>query len=310
VSGIDFSDEGLADRVVGVEAEPVADVVEDAPEVVEEAVEETPDVASEVPETPVEDTPAEPEVDAPEPSEWQVRYDEAQKVIGRQGQELGELRRMVETIQQQAQPEPQQPTIAGWQPTTADELLDGAASESHAEAAYVFAAEHAPDYVADVIAEVQSYDPALAKRMEFDYYQRMLEARTAPLQQTVVQSQAQTQLVNAVQSFKAEVPEWDAIQDEVAKVLEAEPWLIGEGAGVDEVIRGLRAAVKMVGQARDSAQQYAQQQAQVQRVQQRQQAVVETGTPAAAPPVEDVSEADAIRNAIFEEDRRRREALS
>jgi hypothetical protein len=306
VSDIDFSNEGLG---IGVEPEAVEEPVSQ-PETDVEATEDVEAVVG----APDADEPAggddEPVEDGPvdEPAnEWQVRYDEATKVIGRQGQELGELRKAIEEMQRQSQVEPEpQPALSGWQPTTVDDLLDGAATPEKSIDAYNFAAEYAPDYVADVIAEVQVNDPALAKRMEFDYYQRMLEAQTAPLQQTVTQSQAQQQLVSAVDAFKAEVPEWDAIQDEVAKVIEAEPWLIGDGASVDGVIRGLRAAVRMVGQARTEAAQQVQQQVQQQGVQRRQQAAVETGTPAAAPPVEDTDPHDEIRQSILAVDKRRR----
>lgn len=314
MSGIDFSDEGLAGRIEGVEegavVEAVADPepeVEAAPEVVEEeAPAEEPEPAAD----------PEPQVEVEPANEWQVRYDEAQKVIGRQGQELGELRRMMEQIQaaqQQPQHEPEDTgPFVGRQPQTQNELLEMAATPEEAIDAYRFAVENAPDLIPDVLAEVQMHDPGLAKRMEMDLYQAMLQAQVGSVQERVNEVEgyvAPDPTATAVGAVAAATPDWTDIAQDVAQIIEENPDLISEGdddATPEQIKAGVRAAVKMARQARELAQKYAQNQVGIQRVQQRQAAAVETGTPAAAPPPTDVSDADAIRNAIFAEDKRRR----
>lgn len=311
MSGIDFSDEGLAGRVEGVEPEAVEETpepeVQDAPEAVEpEAVEEEP-AAEEEPAD--EDPEPQPEPEAEAPSEWQVRYDEAQKVIGRQGQELGELRRMMEEFQAAQQQAPAEDydtgPFVGREPQTAHDLLEMAASPDEAIDAYRFAVERAPDLIPDVLAEVQMHDPGLAKRMELDLYQAMVQAQVAPVQEAYHQTSQDQQAASVVDEYAAQVDGWTEIKDEVAKIIEEEPWLVGDGSP-QAIQQGLRAATRMAQQARAVATQHAEAQAQQQRVQQRQAAAVETGTPSAAPTPTEVSEADAIRNAIFEEDKRRR----
>lgn len=317
MSGIDFSDEGLSGRIEGVEDAPEPEAVEETPEVDQATDEATPDADEATAEdagdgddgsqdeAAGDDT--EVAVDSPEtPNEWQVRYDEAQKVIGRQGQELGELRRMMEQIQQaQQQPVEEQPVFTGPQPTTSHELLELAATPESAVDAYQFAVQHAPDLIPDVLAEVQMHDPGLAKRMELDLYQQMLQAQIAPVQQSYEQASVNQQAASVVENYSQQVEGWESIKDEVAKIIEEEPWLVADGSP-EAIERGLRAATRMAQQARQVQAQHAEAQAQVQRVQQRQAAVVETGTPAAAPAPEELSEADAIKNAIFAEDKRRR----
>lgn len=303
---IDFSDEGLANYVEGVEAsEPEAveetpePVAEDAP--VEEAEEvEAADDAAEVEIEPIE---------GETPNEWQVRYDEAQKLIGRQGQELGELRKMMEQLQQAQQQAPEEydaPALHGWQPTTQDELLEGAADPNFSVDAYTFARDHAPELLPDVLAEVRFHDPALAERMQLDYISSMMQAQVAPVHQRLAQSDTQQQAAAVVENYGATVENWDGIREEVASIIEEEPWLVGDGTP-EAVERGLRAATRMAQQARDHAAATVRAQQQAQGITQRQQAAVETGTPSAAPQVQEVSQAEAIAAAIFEDDKRRRE---
>lgn len=305
---IDFSDEGLASYVEGAEAP--SDVATEGPEpeapaedlpVQEEAADEAPESADSP-----EDLPEREEV-AETPNEWQVRYDEAQKLIGRQGQELGELRKMMEQIQQaQAPAQDDAPALHGWQPTTQDELLEGAADPNFAVDAYTFARDQAPELLPDVLAEVRYHDPALAERMQLDYISSMMQAQVAPVQETLARNATQQQAAAVVENYGATVEGWDSMREEVAGIIEEEPWLVGDGTP-EAVERGLRAATRMAQQARDHAAAQVRAQQQAQGITQRQQAAVETGTPSAAPQVEDVSQAESIANAIFEQDQIRRE---
>lgn len=314
---IDFSDEALASRVEGageevVEAAPVEPVVEEVP--VEEPAEEPA-----VEEVPVEDADAqEVPVEESVTTEWQSRYEEAQKLIGRQGQELGELRKAFEELQsQQAQPAPEpeyeQPVFQGRQPQTENDLLDMAATPEEAVNAYRFAAQYAPELLPDVLAEVGAHDPGLAKRMEMDIYSQMIQQSVAPVQESMQRSTQDRVIASTVDQYGASVDGWEDMKAEVAAIIEEEPWLVGD-ASPEAVQRGLRAATKMAQQARLVAQQHAQaqvaQQTQAHSQQQRQQAVVETGTAGAAPVVEDKSVADSIRDGIFAEDKKRRELFS
>jgi hypothetical protein len=309
---IDFSNEGLAERVVGVEPEP-----EVTPGVEDEPVEDKPELEAEG-ESPVEESPAEdpaaepvdgPQPDVETPNEWQVRYDEAQKVIGRQGQELGELRKMVEQIQQQANQPAQepQPQSFGVDHALTNQILDAAATPEQASDAFYYAAQNAPGLIPDVLAEIQAHDPGLAKRFEIELYQAMIQSTVAPVQDHYSKSQAEQEAENVVATYGQQVADWADIKDEVAKIIEEEPDLVGSGSA-QEIERGLRWATRMARQAREAQAQHVAAKDAVERAQQRQAAVVETGTPAAAPVVEEVSEHDAIRNAILESDKRRRAA--
>lgn len=303
---IDFSNEGLG---LGIE---------DAP------AEETPDAPVEA-EAPVEAPEAEatvedelPEQEAGESAEdYATRYAEAQKLIGRQGQELGELRAMLEQIQaQQAEQyddeeewedEDDEPfAFQGRVPQTQDELIEMAASPDGAIEAYQFALENTPHLLPDVLAEVQFHDPGLAKRMEMDLYAQMLQSTVAPIHEQYQHSTAEQQVAEVVTDYAQQVEGFDDMREEVAAIIEEEPWLVGDGSP-QAVQNGLRAATRMAQQARQVAATHAQAQQQAQGVQQRQQAAVETGTPSAAPAPQDTSPEDAIRDAIFAEDKRRRE---
>jgi predicted RNA-binding protein YlqC (UPF0109 family) len=324
MSEIDFSNEGLSERVEGVEvveAEATTEVAEDAAESVsegdtdvesEDASSEDPEPEAEVGEAPEEAPVGEVVVEGEQPNEWQVRYDEAQKVIGRQGQELGELRRMVEQIQQQAQPPAEPEPQQAWGSRSyesVDQLLDGAATPEQASDAFYFAAQNAPDLIPDVLAEIQAHDPGLAKRFEIELYQAMIQSTVAPVQGAYQQTQAEREAASVVTNYGATVEGWADIKDEVARIIEEEPDLVGSGTPA-EIERGLKWATRMAQQARAVQQQHAQAAQQQASMQQRQAAIVETGTPAAAPIVEEKSPEDIIREQIFAEDKRRRDALN
>lgn len=293
----DFSDEGLAK--LGQADEPV-----EAPETPAEA---TPEVEADNPQAVAEIEADSPETVDPVTAATQ-RYEEAQKVIGRQGQELGELRKMVEQMQSQAQPEVEQSAFGSYDPSSPQELLEYAGEPEYAEYAFQWAAQNAPEYLPHVIAEVQAYDPATAEAMRMAAYAQMVQAQTAPVHQQFEQQTAQQQVASTVDSYGRTVEGWDTIKDEVAQILEEEPWLISEMTP-EAVQRGLRAATRMAQQARQVAATHAQAEVKAQGQQIRQQSVVETGTAGSAPVVEDLDPGQQIANDILAQDQKRREVL-
>lgn len=322
MSEIDFSNEALSARVEGGdggEQEAVQEPAEDSaeqvvdPEAGGESVEEQPE------EAPVEDAVVEAVVEddasvsEPVDDPFEVRYQEAQKVIGRQGQELGELRKQVEALvaaqQQQAEYLDDQPVFQGRVPQSQHELLEMAAGGNEAWEAYDFALNNAPQFLPQVIAEVQAYDPAWAEQMRLDYSQRMMEAQYGPVQQQVQQATMVQQQAQAVQQITSSIDGFDEIREQVAQVVEQMPHLMGDGS-LDAIRSGLEFAARLV--RAESVQAQAQvQQVQAQQAQQmRQQAAVETGTPAAAPAPSDNNPADQIRDAIFAQDKQRRETIT
>lgn len=316
MSDIDFSSEALAERAEGFEPETEP---QEASEPVEaeqatpdaEPVEEQPDAEeSAEPEAPVAEEP-----DAGEEETYRQRYENLVPKLGEQGKELGELRRQLEELAARtaAEPAPEaehdEGPFLGRVPQTEQELFEMAASPEEAVTAYQFASQHAPHLLPDVLAEVQFHDPGLAKRMEIELYQSMLQSSLAPVQQTMQQSEIEARAAQTVAAYGASVENWDDIRHDVAKVIEEEQWLVGDGTPA-AVERGLRAATRMVQQARNAAVAQSNEIVRQQGVEQRRQAVVETGTPSAAPVVEEADEAQSIRDAIFAEDKRRREFLS
>lgn len=300
MSDIDFSNDGLSARMEGDDVgesqtvedtatyqEPEAGVAEDAP----------------AEQQPVEDA-------EPEPDPYEVRYQEAQKVIGRQGQELGELRKQVEALmqvqQQQYQQAEEQPVFRGRVPQSESELIEMAENGDEAFEAYQFALQYAPQLVPNVIAEVQAYDPAWAEQMRLDYSTRVMQAQYGPIQQQVEQAALVQQQAQVVQQITQNIAGFDQIRDRVAEVVSQYPHLMGDGSP-QAIQAGLQLAAQFVRQ--EASRVHAQQQQAVSQ-QMRQQAVVETGTPAAAPPPSDENPADAIRNAIFAQDKQRRETIS
>jgi len=150
--GIDFSDEGLMAAAAEAEA-----VVEDTPPPVEEPAADP--VAEEEPA-------AEPEVD------WQARYEEAQKLIGRQGNELGELRKAVEGIQA-AQNQPRQEAPA---PARTEQIISAVEHDPHG--AFQYALMNAPDQVPAVIAQIRiEHGDLMAEQANAAYAELVAEAR-------------------------------------------------------------------------------------------------------------------------------------
>lgn len=316
MSDIDFSNEGLSSRLdgegVGVgEQEAVQEPVEDsaAQDAAPESGEQQEAVVVEEEASSVDhaDAPGTDSVVDP----YEERYQEAQKVIGRQGQELGELRKQVEAlIAAQQQPEHvEQPVFQGRVPQSQHELMEMAAGGDEAWEAYEFALENAPQLLPQVIAEVQAYDPAWAEQMRLDYSQRILESRYAPIQQQVQQATLAQQQAQVVHQITSSIDGFDQIREQVAGVVEQMPHLMGDGSP-QAIKAGLEFAARLVrAEAQQQAQQVQQAQ-QAQSQQMRQQAAVETGTPAAAPAPVDENPADQIRNAIFAQDKQRRETIT
>jgi hypothetical protein len=316
---IDFSNEGLSSRVVSEEAE-VAE-----PEAVEDTAEDQDGGAAEADDAPAEtdsdvEDGSDESADADEPvaeepavvdDPYEVRYQEAQKVIGRQGQELGELRKQVEALmasQQQPEPDPT-PAFQQRQPQTPAELLEMASGGDEAWEAYEFAAQYAPQMLPQVLAEVSVYDPAWAEQMRMDYSQRVLEAQYGPIQQTMQQATVAQQQAQAVQRITSQIDGFDQIREQVAEVVEQMPHLMGDGS--EQAIQtGLEFAARLVRAEQQQGVQQAQVIQQQQSQQMRQQAAVESGTPASAPPPVDTNPADEIRNAIFAQDQQRRETIT
>jgi hypothetical protein len=118
--------------------------------------------------TPPEGGGEQPEGEAP--NEWQVRYEEAQKLIGRMGQELGELRSA-----QQRQPEPEYDPVS-----TAPGEIEGMVEEHGPQAVMQWAIQEEARGNAGLIDEVLDawfdVDPKEARRFEREY----IVARTAP----------------------------------------------------------------------------------------------------------------------------------
>jgi len=117
-------------------------------------------VTGEAPE-PSPDTP-EPSGDEPEPSEpspegdpedsaevWRTRYEEAQKLIGRQGQELGELRRSQATLPDR-DPETGQFVARAPQQPAGPMDIDGLVAEHGGSAMIDWAIDNAPDRIDDI----------------------------------------------------------------------------------------------------------------------------------------------------------------
>jgi hypothetical protein len=322
MSEIDFSNEGLSERVEGVEvveAEATTEVAEDAAEGVSDDASVEGDAPAEQAEDEVAEEPVETEPVAeadPEEETYRQRYENLVTKLGDQGQELGELRALKAEFEalraqmQQPAPDPQPQQAWGSRSyESVDQLLDGAATPEQASDAFYFAAQNAPDLIPDVLAEIQAHDPGLAKRFEIELYQAMIQSTVAPVQGAYQQTQAEREAASVVTNYGATVEGWADIKDEVARIIEEEPDLVGSGTPA-EIERGLKWATRMAQQARAVQQQHAQAAQQQASMQQRQAAIVETGTPAAAPIVEEKSPEDIIREQIFAEDKRRRDALN
>lgn len=340
--GIDFSNEGLAGRVIdldprvassqdttgdtvgtdsgaahaeAVTADPTVDAAEVAGVETDEA--DLEEAAAESAES-NEPDPQIAEVGAEEET-YRQRYENLVGKLGEQGRELGEYRSLkaeLEALKQQvSQGRQPQGLLEVAPPTTVAELFEQAADPQSARAAFDFARQNAPEYLADVLAEVAFHDPAEAQRMQLEYVHSMLDTRVKPAEQRYQQAEEVDVAAGAVQSFAAKTEGWVDIKDEVADIVEAEPWLMGNGTN-EEVHRGLAWATRMVKQQREAQSKHAEAQrlaVEAQRAAQshqtRQDASVESGAPGGAPVVAEVSAADAIRAGIFKDDERVRRAI-
>lgn len=207
-----------------------------------EAQEETPDPWAEAP----------PELRA-EYERVKREATEAQSLIGRQGNELGELRQKVEGVEARLEAKPEGPPPAI--PTaTANEEVEEFVAEHGGRAAMEWVVENRPDLIDTTLKAWAEEDPGEAaifagRLAAFEAAQAAAPAPAEPV------DDRQQQLSNAIVTLQTEVKDWEAIKPHLMPALEdaSTPTLIKEAVADPDPKRQLEGVRALAEFARSRA---------------------------------------------------------
>jgi hypothetical protein len=203
-----------------------------ADEVDEAELEDTPEEPEEEEETSEEEPAAEAEPDDP----WQIRYEEAQKVIGRQGNELGQERQARQALEQRLaalegrlSAQPAAPMLTG------DALIERA-DELIVERGEVQAAIHALNedpserLYKQVLRSWVAEDPVEAMRFDTDLRALQREQQAGQAQPAaptvdpwVEEQKSHAAMTRALATVQSESQDWDTVAPHLEKALEQVP---------------------------------------------------------------------------------------
>lgn len=167
-------EEGSVNTQSGFEAALAAKVAPETPEegTGSEPAPEGEPAAAQTP--PAEGAEGEPATEPETPNEWQIRYEEAQKLIGRQGQELGELRRMIEE-DRESRTAPYEAPVE-----VAPGDLESRVEQYGGDRTMQWAITSAPHLIDDVLDAWYDSDPAEARKFDRAYTRELARAEAAP----------------------------------------------------------------------------------------------------------------------------------
>ena len=106
------------------------------------------------------------------------------------------------------------------QPRNYDELV--ALAYEDPDEAFWFAAEHAPRQVANILAEIRSYEPHKAEELLLQYNNQVMQQQMQQAQMPALQMQAQQQAIGFAQQLHAaisELPDYDAVKHDIKEML-------------------------------------------------------------------------------------------
>lgn len=234
----DLSDEALAAAAGAVEtpAEPEAGAeVQEAPEAAEEsteAIENEPQAAAET----------EPE-EIIDPRDKKIA--ELEKVLGRQGQELGEYRK-----QQEAWAEQQRQAQYAQSPDVLEKILDNAPTNPDKAFEVALQAVNegyaSPEFIDDLIDELhEAGEDRAARRLDRQWVKIQAQAELAPVQESYAQQTFMSEFTNASNALLQARPEAQEFAQDIAALVLENPQLLGDGS--PEAMRfGMEAAYGQV----------------------------------------------------------------
>ncbi len=192
-----------------------------AVDTVVEELAETPPTDEEEP-LPAEETP-------PAEDPWKQRYEELNSVLGRQGQELGELRRALAEREQQPQAPPDLPVLTEEDQSRLDQFISRDPKQ-----AMLWLAENRHDLIEhgyqawmdtgdpEASSAWTRYQAILASQMSQP--QQPVQPGLPPDQAAILQEMSlQRRLVSSLEAVKASAPDWEQIGPHFADAFDAAP---------------------------------------------------------------------------------------